>query len=271
MIGIFDSGLGGLVFARAIHQYLPDYNLAYLGDTLRLPYGNRSQDFLYTATQQGVSWLFEHGCQLVIVACNSASAEALRRLQQEWLPTHYPDRRVLGVIRPIAEAAAATTKTGRVGVIGTRATITSGAYGRELEKLQLGTRVIEQATPLLVPLIEEGWAEKPETMRVVRAYLRPLKTHQIDTLVLGCTHYPILLKQIRAVCGKRIVVPDPAEIVAERLVDYLKRHPEIDQKLQKQPGAAQCEFFVTDTTPTIAHLATKWFGPTATLTKVTIA
>src|SRR3989344_3512084 len=150
MIGIFDSGIGGLTVLKAIQQKLPPYQLLYLGDTARTPYGNRSPELVYQFTEQAVAFLFGQGCELVIVACNTASAEALRRLQQTWLPGHFPQRRGLGVIRPVAEAVAETTRSGRVGVIGTRGTINSGAFKRELQALRPDVAVLSQACPLLV-------------------------------------------------------------------------------------------------------------------------
>ncbi len=254
MIGVFDSGFGGLTVFKEIRKALPQYNYLYLGDNLRAPYGGRSQEMIYQFTRQAVDFLFSQGCELVILACNTASAEALRKLQQEWLPArnvlahydlqspaseaggpkHYPAGRILGVIRPLAEAAAKVSRFGRVGVVGTRATVESRAYERELKAQNSKLKVFQNAAPLLVPLIEEGWLNKPETRMIVKKYLRPLKDAQIDTLILGCTHYPLLMKQFVGLGGKRIKVLNAPKIVAEKLIDYLKRHPEIEQKLIKQ-------------------------------------
>src|SRR3989344_6999211 len=227
MIGIFDSGIGGLTVLKAVQHRLPQYQLLYLGDTARTPYGNRSQDLIYEFTEQAVDFLFKQGCQLVITACNTASSEALRRIQQEWLPAHYPDCRVIGVVRPVAEEAVKLSRYGRIGVVGTRGTITSGAYERELKAQRTDVQIFSEACPLLVSLIEEGFVHRPEAMKILRNYLRPLKAKKIDTLILGCTHYPLILNEFRKAAGKQVKVPDPAQIVAEKLADYLVRHPEI--------------------------------------------
>jgi glutamate racemase len=267
MIGFFDSGVGGLTVVKAVLKRLPQYQIMYLGDSARTPYGNRSQEVIYQFTQQAVAYLFEHGCELVVVACNTASAEALRRIQQEWLPQHYPDRRVLGVIRPVAEEAARVSKFGRIGVVGTRGTISSGAFEREIRHIRPDAVISQQACPLLVPLIEEGWLKRPETNRIIRSYLRPLKQKRIDTLVLGCTHYPMLLKQFRAIAGRSVTVLDAATIVAEKLADYLARHPEIETKLTE---SSDHHFLVTDSTPQFAQLARQWLGREVVLEKITL-
>jgi len=267
MIGIFDSGLGGITVFKEVAEKLPGYRLLYLGDTARTPYGNRSQDLIYQFTEQAVDYLFGQGCELVVIACNTASAEALRKIQQEWLPAHYPDKRVLGVIRPVAEAAAEMTKTSRVGVVGTRATISSGAYERELKALNPAITVLGQACPLLVPLIEEGMADRPETMKILRNYTRLFKGKKIDTLILGCTHYPFLFKQFQSVAGKNIKVLDSAKIVAEKLADYLARHPEIESKLEKN---GHHRFLVTDLNDNFKKIAENWLGKKIELEKVKI-
>ncbi len=265
MIGIFDSGLGGLTVFKEVAGKFPDYRLLYLGDTARTPYGNRSQELIYQFTEQAVDYLLKQGCELVIIACNTASAEALRKIQQEYLPKNYPDRRVLGVIRPVAEAAAEATKNNRVGVVGTRATIASGAYGRELAALKPGIKVISQACPLLVPLIEEGLAKRPETIKILRNYLRPLKQKDIDTLILGCTHYPFLIKPFRQICGKNIIVLDSAKIVADKLADYLDRHPEMEKKIIR---GSERKYLVTDVTENFRQIAEDWLGEKINLEKI---
>lgn len=265
MIGIFDSGIGGLTVTREVLKQLPEYQLLYLGDTARMPYGNRSQELIYKFTQQAVDYLFKQGCELVILACNTASAEALRKIQQEWLPKNYPNRRVLGVIRPVAEEAVKISRFGRIGVVGTQATIGSGAYIRELQAQKREVQVFQQACPLLVPLVEAGWLNRPETMKILRYYLRPLKKQRIDTLILGCTHYPILLKQFQNGTGKSIKVFDPAKVVAEKLKDYLTRHLEIESKLVK---GKDHRFLVTDITEVFAKNAEAWLGQKIKLEKV---
>jgi glutamate racemase len=265
MLGIFDSGLGGLTVVKEIRRQLPDYQLLYLGDTARTPYGNRSKDLIYQFTQQAVDFLFKQGCQLIILACNTASAEALRQIQQVWLPSHYPSQRVLGVIRPVVEQAAEVSRFGRIGVVGTRGTIDSGAYQRELKAQNPKIFVWQQACPLLVPLVEEGWLKRPETKKILRYYLRPLKQQKIDTLILGCTHYPILFKHFQQISGSHIQVLDSAKIVAEKLKDYLNRHPEIETKLVKGKNH---RFLVTDLTPTFQINAEKWLGQKIRLEKI---
>lgn len=247
---------------------MPDYQLLYLGDTACLPYGNRSRELIYQFTEQAVDYLFKQGCELIIIACNTASAEALRKIQQEWLPKHYPDKRVLGVVRPLAEEAVKISRFGRIGVVGTWATINSGAYERELKNLRPNIKVFPQACPLLVPLIEEGFLKRPETMKILRYYLRPLKNQKIDTLILGCTHYPMLLKQFKQVAGARVKVFDPALVVAEKLKDYLVRHPEIESKLTQGKNH---RFLVTDLTDKFKENAQNWLGQKIELEKIELA
>lgn len=267
MIGIFDSGIGGLTILKAVLGKLPEYQLLYLGDTARTPYGNRSQEVVYQFTQQAVDYLFKQGCELVIVACNTASSEALRKIQKEWLPNNYPDKRVLGVIRPVVEEAIEQSKTGRIGVVGTRGTVTSGAYERELQVLNPDVKVFQQACPMLVPAVEEGMINRPETMKMIRNYLRPLKQQKIDTLILGCTHYPFLKKQFEAAAGKNIKVLDSPEIVAEKLQDYLKRHPEIESKIKKN---SDHKFLATDITETLQANAEKWLEQPVKFEKINL-
>ena len=243
MIGVFDSGFGGLTVLKAFFRRLPHVDYLYVGDNARAPYGNKSIEVIYEYTRQAAEFLFEHDCVLIILACNTASAKALRKIQQEWLPLHYPDRRVLGVVIPLAEAGVHVTRYGRIGVIGTRATIESGVYERELRKLRSELKVYSLACPLLVPLVEEGWVGKPETNRILKKYLRHLKDRNVDTLLLGCTHYPFLQKDIERIMGKTCNVPDGPEIVAAKLEDYLRRHPEIESRVTKNGRRA---FFTTD-------------------------
>jgi glutamate racemase len=233
MIGVFDSGFGGLTVFKAFLQNLPQYDYAYLGDNARMPYGNKSLNTIYEYTREAVDFLFSIGSTLIILACNTASAKALRRIQQEWLPTHYPDRRVLGVVIPLAEVAAHVSRYGRIGVIGTRATIESKVYEQEIDKLNPNLKIYGYATPLLVPLAEEDWVGKPETNIILKKYLRHLKDRKIDTLILGCTHYPFLINDIKRIMGKNCRVLDGPGIVAEKLRDYLKRHPEIETRLTR--------------------------------------
>lgn len=243
MIGVFDSGFGGLTVLKEFLNLLPDYNYVYLGDNARAPYGDKSQEAIYQYTREAVDFLFQNGCELVIVACNTASAEALRRIQQEYLSSKHPDKRVLGVIIPIAEEMANIKEKTKIGLIGTKATIDSGAYEREIEKINKNISLFKQSCPLLVPLVEEGWANKPEAKKILRHYLRPLKDKKIKGLILGCTHYPILLKNIRGVVGKRVKIFNTAEIVAQKLKLYLEKHAWLDKKLSKNREKI---FFTTD-------------------------
>jgi len=238
MIGVFGSGFGGLTVLRAFLKRLPRYDYLYLGDNARAPYGNKSLDVIYEYTRQAVEFLLGRGCVLIILACHTASAKALRKIQQEWLPRHDPDRRVLGVVIPLAEVGACRTRYGRIGVIGTRATIESGVYEQELSKRRTPLKVYGQACPLLVPLAEEGWTGKPETNRILKKYLRPLKDRKVDTLIPGSTHYPFLQKDIERIMGKNCTVLDGPAVVADKLEDYLHRHPEIESRLTRQGKAA---------------------------------
>ena len=257
MIGVFDSGFGGLTILRAFLDKLPEYDYLYLGDSARTPYGNKSLRVIYEYTRQAVEFLFKQGSILIILACNTASAKALRRIQQEWLPKHYPDRRVLGVVIPLAEAAVDASRYGQIGVMGTRATIESKVFDQELHKLDLSLNIHSKACPLLVPLVEEDWVGKPETNMILKKYLRPLKAKKIDSLILGCTHYPFLKKDISRIMGKNCHVLDAPGIVAEKLLDYLERHPEIEEKLAKKEKRA---FFTSDDPDRFKTFGEKFLG-----------
>jgi glutamate racemase len=247
MIGVFDSGFGGLTFLKEFKRTLPEYNFIYLGDNAGAPYGSKSQGTIYQNTKQGVEFLFDQGCELVILACNTASAEALRKIQQELLPRKYPDKKVLGVLVPIAEGAVQTItpfpKKNKIGIIGSRSTIDSGAYEREIKKIAPHIEVYAKAAPLLVPLVEEGWMKRRETRMVLKYYLRELKLKKIDILILGCTHYPVLRQTIKEIMGTQTIVPDTPHLVSLKLEDYLKRHPEVDKKIKKEGDTT---FYTTD-------------------------
>ena len=227
MIGVFDSGVGGLTVLKSLLKHLPDYDYVYLGDNARTPYGNKTKAEVYEYTCQAVDFLFSHGCDLIIVACNTASALALRKIQQEYLPRKYPGKKVLGVVRPMAEAIARSKKFKKIGVIGTKATIKSKIYSREIKALNPQAKIYCQSAPLLVPLIESGWNDEKEIKETLEKYLAPLKKQKIDLLVLGCTHYPFLEKQICQLMGKGCKIYNSGEIVAKSLKDYLKRHEEL--------------------------------------------
>lgn len=242
-IGVFDSGLGGLTVLKHLLKTLPQYNYIYLGDNGRVPYGNKSQALIYEYTKEAVDFLYNKGCRLIIIACNTASAQALRKIQQEYLPKKYPQLKVLGVIRPLAEAAAQHKKFNRIGVIGTSSTISSESYIKELKHLKSKLQVYQQAAPLLVPLIEEGWAHKTETSSILKQYLKKLKEKKVEMLILACTHYPILARDIRNIMGQNCFVPDPGIIVASSLKKYLERHKEL--KLDKTQTAER-HFYTSD-------------------------
>jgi glutamate racemase len=243
MIGVFDSGVGGLTVLKNFLTYHPGYNYIYLGDKANVPYGGKSSDVIYGYTKKAIDFLYKKNCKLIIVACNSASAQALRRIQEEYLPLNYPDLRVLGVVRPIAEKIASLKKVKKVGIIGTKATINSSIYLNEIRELKPEIEVYQRPTPLLVPLIEEGWAKKPETKMILRKYLRALKVKQVDALVLACTHYPFLLKDIKRIMGKRCVVMDSGKDVSDSLGVYLSRHRNLNLSESKEE---RCIFYTTD-------------------------
>jgi glutamate racemase len=265
MIGIFDSGLGGLLVMRQIVHRLPQYDYLYLGDTLHVPYGNRSDEAVYELTRKACDFLFSHGCQLIILACNTATAKALPRLQQEYLPTKQKtgEERILGVVRPLAEYVAGK-EFENVGVIGTRGTIKSKVYVKEIKKLNEKIKVHGQAAPLLVPLIEEGWSQSDPAREILRDYLKMLKLNEVQSLVLGCTHYAAMLPAIRDEMLD-CVVPDPGEIIADSLADYLQRHIELESQLGKNNHK---EFFVTDLTDNFVKIANQFWGEEININKI---
>jgi glutamate racemase len=235
MIGIFDSGYGGLTVLKPLLENLPDYDYIYLGDNARTPYGPRSESTVKRYSEQAVEYLFSQGATLVITACNTVSALALRHLQQKYLrDKDVKDKKILGVIRPLVETAIKETKSKQIGVVGTRGTIQSKAYDAEIEHLDSEIKVFSQSCPLLVPLIEEHWHEKPEATMILKKYLRPLKSTNIDTLILGCTHYPLMYKKFQKNMGKSVNVLDSGRIVADSLKNYLSRHPEIEKLLTRK-------------------------------------
>jgi len=256
-VGIFDSGLGGLNILRKIKTTLPDYNYVYLGDNARVPYGSRSSALIYEFTKQAVDFLFNKDCEIVILACNTASAQALRKIQQEHLPYNYPDRKVLGVIIPTVEYVLNKGKGERIGIVGTRRTIDSQTFIDEFKKLDPKINVFQVSCPLLVPLIEAGEDHLDAEDLILRKYLRPLFSEKIDSLVLGCTHYGTWKGRIERLAGKDIRVFTEEDIVPEKLKDYLSRHPEIEGKLSKEK---RCVFYSTDPTSNFLNLGKRFFG-----------
>lgn len=254
-LGFFDSGLGGLLIARSVRQVLPEYDTVYFGDTLHLPYGNRSFDALYAYSCRALDFLFEEmDCKLVITACNTVSAGVLRRLQQDYLLRKYPDRRILGVIVPTLETAI-DRGFKNIGVIATNFTISSGVYPEELKKIDPAIQIHQINTPLLVPLIENGGMQwiKP----VIADYLFPMKEAGIDCLILGCTHYSFIKKQIGEFLGQGVQIISQDEIIPQKLVDYLQRHPEIDKALET---CGVSKYYVSDLTPEYAQGARDIYG-----------
>jgi glutamate racemase len=259
-IGIFDSGYGGLTVFRSIMRQLPGYDYIYLGDTARAPYGNRSFQSIHQYTWECVQWLFKQGCPLVILACNTASAKALRTIQQQDLKHTDPSNRVLGVIRPTAEAIGNYTKTKKIGVLGTKGTVQSGSYVIETGNFFPDIKVYQQACPLWVPLIENGEYDEPGADYFVKKYLDQLmaQSKDIDTVLLGCTHYPLLHEKIRTYLPETVKIVAQGDIVADSLAGYLRRHPEMDEKLSK--NKTQRFFTTTDDTPDFDHHAEIFFS-----------
>lgn len=234
-IGVFDSGYGGLTILKHFQKMLPQYDFVYLGDNARTPYGPRSFEVVYEFTLQAVTRLFEEGCHLVILACNTASAKALRSIQQKNLPLLDPNRRVLGIIHPTVEILGSITKTRHVGVLGTVGTIQSNAYTIEINKLYGDITTVGEACPMWVPLVENREFSNRGADYFVQKNINQLlqKDRNIDTIILGCTHYPLLLDKIKEVTPSSIELISQGEYVARSLVDYLSRHPEIERKCTK--------------------------------------
>lgn len=244
-IGVFDSGYGGLTILNGIRKRLPQYDYIYLGDNARAPYGTRSFDIVYRFTLEAVTYLFNQGCPLVILACNTASAKALRSIQQNNLPEIDPSRRVLGVIRPTVETIGDISRTGKIGIFATPGTVRSGSYEMEIAKLYPGFTTITHACPMWVPLIENGEAASPGADYFVKQEVDRLLTKEpgIDTIILGCTHYPILLDKILKYVPEGIRVIPQGNLVAESLADYLHRHPEMERRLTKE---GKCRYLTTE-------------------------
>ena len=244
-IGVFDSGYGGLTILDKIREVLPEYDYIYLGDNARAPYGTRSFEVVYEFTRQAVNKLFDMGCHLVILACNTASAKALRSIQMNDLPSIDPARRVLGVIRPTVECVGEISKNQHIGVLATAGTIKSESYPLEIHKLFPEIQVSGTACPMWVSLVENNESQDEGADYFIRKYIDQLlsKDPQIDTVILGCTHFPILLPKIRQYIPDHISVIAQGEYVAESLKDYLKRHPEMDAKCTKN---GNCQFYTTE-------------------------
>ena len=268
-IGVFDSGYGGLTILSKIREALPEYDYIYLGDNARTPYGTRSFEIVYEFTLQAVNKLFEMGCHLVILACNTASAKALRTIQMNDLPNIDPDRRVLGVIRPTAECISRMTQTRHVGILATAGTIKSESYPLEVHKLFEDIKVSGEACPMWVPLVENNEANGEGADFFIRKYIDNLlaKDRQIDTLVLGCTHYPILLPKIQKFIPQGVKVVAQGEYVATSLKDYLHRHPEMDMKCTRE---GKCRFYTTEAEDKFIESASMFLNENITVQRITL-
>jgi glutamate racemase len=261
MIGILDSGIGGLAFARILSDTLPDYDTLFFGDTARGPYVNNSPAVIKRFALEGVEFLLEKGVILILVACHDISSTATTAITEKF-PINLID-----CVTPSIERSLKVSRFSRVGVIGTRTTIESGIYEKKIKVLQPETRVYSSACPLLFPIVEEGWFKKPETNMIVKKYIQPLKIRQIDTLIAACSYYSLLCETIGRKAGKRVKVIDSSKVLAEYLVKYLKNHPDLDQKLSRK-GSAQ--FFVSDTNAQIEKTAKRLFRKNINLEQITL-
>lgn len=258
-IGVFDSGYGGLTILKEIVKKLPGYDYIYLGDNARAPYGNRSFETVYRYTLEAVEWFFGQGCPLVILACNTASAKALRTIQQNDLPQIAPDRRVLGVIRPTTEVIGHYSATRRVGIMATAGTVNSGSYTIEVHRFFPDIQVVQEACPMWVPLIENNEHNNAGADYFVKKNLGQLmaKSSEIDTILLACTHYPLLAPKIRQYLPAGVKLISQGEIVADSLVAYLERHPEMAARISARGDQ---EFYTTDDAADFEQKAGIFFG-----------
>lgn len=258
-IGVFDSGYGGLTILKGIRQLMPEYDYIYLGDNARTPYGTRSFEIVYEFTLQAVKKMFELGCQLVILGCNTASAKALRSIQQINLPQLDPSRRVLGVIRPTVECIGELTKTNHVGILGTVGTIKSASYPIEIHKIWPDVQVTGQACPMWVPLVEYNEFTTEGADYFIQKDIEELlqQDPQIDTIILGCTHYPLLLEKIWKYTPSHIQLISQGDYVAKSLQNYMERHPEMDARCTKQ---GLCRFLTTESVEKFEESAAIFLG-----------
>lgn len=239
MIGIFDSGIGGLTVARALMEQLPEYDIIYFGDTARTPYGSKSPDTVVKYSIENTEFLLSKGAKIIIMACNTASSVAFETVAEKF---NYP---LFEVISPAVKLAVKKSEKKRIGVIGTRATVNSGAYENKIKELSPEAKVYSTPCPLLVPIVEEGWLKKPETKMIIKKYLHPLKIKQIDTLILGCTHYPLLTNIIQKKIGQKVTIVDSSFSTAEDVKAFLQNNPEVDSQMSKHGKSV---FFVSDLT-----------------------
>jgi len=258
-IGVFDSGFGGLTVLKEIEQALPQYDYLYLGDNARAPYGTRSFETVYSYTLEAVQWLFDRGCHLVILACNTASAKALRTIQQKDLPLIAPERRVLGVIRPVTELVGKMTRSRHVGVLATAGTVASESYVIEITRLFPDVNVVQEACPMWVPLLENNEFDSPGADYFVKQHIDRILSADplIDTIVLGCTHYTLFQRKISRYISKDITLISQGIIVARSLADYLKRHPEIEERCTRQ---GRRDFYTSEMADFFERLAPLFYG-----------
>ncbi|MEE8131664.1 MAG: glutamate racemase [Candidatus Paceibacterota bacterium] len=259
MIGFFDSGLGGLTILKEVIKLLPQYSYIYLSDNARTPYGSRNQETIYQFTLQGVKNLFEKGANLVILACNTSSSSALRKIQQEFLLKHFPNKNVLGIIIPTAEEINNFTSSKKIGVLATEATVDSLSYPKEINKINHEIKVFQQACQLLVPIIESGKINGNDLDLIIKKYLNELfqKSRKIDTIILGCTHYAIIEDKIKKHLPKNVKVVSQGPIIAEKLKDYFARHPKVEKTLAK---GGEKIFFTTEDSERIKYLSKLFYG-----------
>lgn len=268
-IGVFDSGYGGLTILREILRELPDYDYLYLGDNARAPYGTRSFDLVFEFTRQAVEELFRQGCHLVILACNTASAKALRSIQRHVLPILYPDRRVLGVIRPTVEAVGALSRSRHIGLLATPGTVNSHSYRMEIDKLYPDMEIRELACPMWVPLVETNEASGPGADYFVKKYVDAILAEdpKIDTLLLGCTHYPLLLPKIEKYVPEGVKIVAQGDIVAGSLADYLRRHAEMEVICSK---GGTVEYLTTESPEKFDSLASLFMGKPVSASRIVL-
>jgi len=271
MIGIFDSGFGGLTVLKELLNIMPEYDYLYLGDQARYPYGPRSLETIREFSDKNIQFLIKNKAKIILIACNSASAASLNYLQNK-----YPDKHILGVIIPATEEAVKTSRFGRIGLVATNATINSKAYEKEIKKsvqkfyrpqhkkALSEIKIFSKACPLLVPLVEENWAKKPETKMIMKKYLRSLKNQNIDTLILGCTHYPLLEKQFNKIMGKNCNIINAPRTQAIALKRYLDQHPDLKKQLTKNSKQL---FYTTDCPDKFQSMGSLFLGQNINSTK----
>ena len=252
MIGIFDSGIGGLTVVKEIIKELPEYELTYFGDTARTPYGNKSNDTIIKYAIQDTEFLMERGAKIIVIACNTASAVA-----SDTLRSRFPDVPIFEVITPAVNQAVKVSQNKRIGVIGTRATVDSHIYEEKIKTLHSDFKIISKACPLFVPLAEENWIDHPVTKVITKRYLNPLQRQQIDTLILGCTHYPLLKKIIQVKIGKKVRLVDPAEQTTIELKKFIHKNSGIEKNLLRGPDH---QYFFSDVPPHLKEIAQRWLG-----------